>query len=75
MNPFKTKSAAPADFLAVRIEGERIVLSPVSEEHAQDIFAEFTADITRYMMPKPLADMAHAREFVDTCRKKHESWA
>ncbi|MBI2411985.1 MAG: GNAT family N-acetyltransferase [Deltaproteobacteria bacterium] len=69
MNPFKTKSAAPADFLATRIDGERIVLSPVSEEHAQDIFHEFTEDITRHMMPKPLSDMAHAYEFVDTCRK------
>jgi len=67
--PFKTKSAVSADFLEVRIEGERILLSPVSEEHAQDIFHEFTEDITRYMMPKPLTDMAHAYEFVNTCRK------
>lgn len=70
MNSIKAKSAASADFLAVRIEGERILLSPVSEEHAQDIFHEFTEDITRYMMPKPLTDVAHAYEFVVTCRKK-----
>src|SRR3990172_9339183 len=69
MNPFKTKSAVSADFLALRIEGERILLSPVSEEHAQDIFHEFTEDITRYMMPKPLTDVAQAYEFVVTCRK------
>lgn len=69
MNFLKVKSAVSADFLAVRIEGERIILAPVSYEHDQDIFTEFTEDITRYMIPEPLADMAHAYEFVDTCRK------
>lgn len=69
MNSLKAKSAASADFLAVRIKGERIILSPVSDEHAQDIFTEFTEDITRYMIPKPLSNLAHAYEFVDACRK------
>lgn len=69
MNLLKIKSAASADFLKVKIEGERIILSPVSGEHAQDIFHEFTKDITRYMIPKPLSDMAHANEFIHTCRK------
>lgn len=55
------------DFLAVRTEGERVVLSPVSPEHTPAIFKEFTGDITRYMIPMPLRDMAHTNEFVDRC--------
>lgn len=57
------------DFLLTRIEGERIILSPISMEHAKDIFHEFTEDITRYMVPKPLDEISCAYEFIETSKK------
>lgn len=69
MRPLITKNGAKPDFLLTRIEGERIILSPVSMEHARDIFHEFTEDITRYMMPKPLSEIACAYEFIETCAR------
>lgn len=69
MRPLKVKNDATLDFLLTRIEGERIILSPISTEHAKDIFHEFTEDITRYMVPKPLGEISYAYEFIETCRK------
>ncbi len=39
------------DFNLVEIEGERILLSPISSSFSEDIFREFTSEITRYMFP------------------------
>lgn len=69
MRSFKARGIAALDFLATRIEGDRVILSPVSIEHAKDIFNEFTEDITHYMMPKPLGSIAQTYEFIETCRK------
>ncbi|OGP21485.1 MAG: hypothetical protein A2054_00815 [Deltaproteobacteria bacterium GWA2_55_10] len=72
MTILKSKAAC-TDFLAVRIKGERIILSPISSEHARDIFCEFTEEITRYMMPKPLGSMSDACEFIEKSRKNMEA--
>lgn len=69
MRSLKAKCITSLDFLATRIEGDRVILSPISIEHAKDIFHEFTEDITRYMIPKPLSDIAQTHEFIETCRK------
>jgi RimJ/RimL family protein N-acetyltransferase len=70
MRPLLIKNdGATLDFLLTRIEGERIALSPISFEHAKDIFHEFTEDITRYMVPKPLDEITYAYEFIETSRE------
>lgn len=40
------------DFSKVKIETERLFLVPLSLKYAQDIFEEFTPEVTRYMFPK-----------------------
>ncbi|CAG0939958.1 hypothetical protein BROC_00848 [Candidatus Brocadiaceae bacterium] len=69
MRSLKAKGIAALDFLATRIECERVILSPVSIEYAKDVFHEFTEDITHYMIPKPLSDIAQTYEFIETCRE------
>jgi RimJ/RimL family protein N-acetyltransferase len=69
MRPLIAKNGAPMDFLLTRIEGERIILSPISTEHAKVIFHEFTKDITRYMVPKPLDEISCAYEFIESSRE------
>jgi [ribosomal protein S5]-alanine N-acetyltransferase len=37
----------------IQLESDRLLLKPIALDYQQEIFAEFTADITRYMYPKP----------------------
>lgn len=46
------------------IEAERIRLVPASESFANDIFCEFSNDITTYMMPKAATDISETLEFL-----------
>jgi [ribosomal protein S5]-alanine N-acetyltransferase len=46
------------------ISAERILLQPIQEHHAPDIFKEFTADITTYMLPKPAKVLADTLAFI-----------
>lgn len=52
------------DLLELVIEGERVRLVTISGKFEEDIFSEFTSDITRYMMPKPADDVAETRAFI-----------
>lgn len=69
MAMFKLKDGVPLDLISVNIKGERVALIPVSPAYASDIFKEFTAEITRYMMPKPVDDIQQVNKFIDTSRK------
>ncbi len=40
------------DILNVTIETERLLLVPISVKYSQEIFKEFTPEITRFMYPK-----------------------
>ena len=53
VSPFIFSVSPAPDLTSLRIEGDRVVLRSVQEGDAADIFAEFTAEITRYMYPKP----------------------
>lgn len=48
----------PIDLLSVEIKSEGLRLVPISLEHDQDIFQEFTTEITTYMFPKPADDIS-----------------
>ena len=52
------------DLLELTIEGERVRLVTISGKFEEDIFSEFTSDITRYMFPKPADDIAETRAFI-----------
>lgn len=56
--------------LSTIIESDRLKLIPVSEEFAQDIFKEFTDEVTTYMFPKTPQKIAETLEFVRLAREK-----
>ncbi|MEM6714123.1 MAG: GNAT family N-acetyltransferase [Cyanobacteria bacterium P01_C01_bin.147] len=54
-SPLSFRVSPVPDLTALRMAGDRVVLRSVQASDAADIFAEFTATITRYMVPQ-LAD-------------------
>lgn len=46
------------------IETERLVLMPITMEYAEDIFTEFTQEITTYMSPKPAKGISETEKFI-----------
>ncbi|HHJ15740.1 MAG TPA: N-acetyltransferase [Gammaproteobacteria bacterium] len=66
----KQKCSQTQDLSIVEIESTRLKLVPVSRKFARDIFREFTADITRYMVPKPVDHIDEIYAFIDTSREK-----
>ena len=57
---------AQPDLFNLSIEGKRIRLESVSRAYEQDIFTEFTSDITTYMIPKPAETIEETRVFIDS---------
>ncbi len=51
--PFPTKSGMPLDLSEVVIECPRVRLRPLRSEDANDLFKEFTREITRYLIHQP----------------------
>ena len=58
---FQPPLSSPEDLIIV---SERISLIPVSESFSEDIYREFNAEITRYMMPPPPQDISETLEFI-----------
>jgi ribosomal-protein-alanine N-acetyltransferase len=52
------------DLRAVVIETERLRLVPMALEYAEQIFSEFTAEITRYMYPETPIRIEETREWI-----------
>ncbi len=55
------------------IESERLKLVPTSEEYAQDIFKEFSKDLTVYMYPKPADEISETITFINSSRRYMET--
>jgi len=70
MSLLKQKCGQAPDLSLVSIESERLKLVPVSRKYSRDIFREFTADITRYMVPAPVDHIDEIYAFIDTSREK-----
>lgn len=51
------------------IETERLVLKPVSMEWKDDIFREFTHEITVYMFPDPPKEISETEDFIRETQK------
>ncbi|MEO1095457.1 MAG: GNAT family N-acetyltransferase [Cyanobacteria bacterium J06638_28] len=62
--PFIFKHSIPLDLTALAIEGERVILRSLNDTYATAIFTEFTADITRYMLPKPAETIQDTLAFI-----------
>ncbi|MFQ5635242.1 MAG: GNAT family N-acetyltransferase [Gammaproteobacteria bacterium] len=60
---FKRK---PPDLRKLVVDAERVSLRAISEDDTQEIYENFTAEITKYMMPAAPKDVSETRTFVDT---------
>jgi [ribosomal protein S5]-alanine N-acetyltransferase len=69
MNIFHFLSTQYPDLLSLVIEGDRLQLVAISDKFEQDIFNEFTSEITRYMFPSPAKDIEETRRFIDVSRR------
>lgn len=47
-----------------RIESKRLLLVPMAMEYKEEIFKEFTSEITNYMYPAPAKDIAETECFI-----------
>jgi [ribosomal protein S5]-alanine N-acetyltransferase len=47
-----------------QINGERVILKPISMEYAEIIFCEFTSAVTKYMYPKPSELIGETENFI-----------
>lgn len=61
--PFVFKNAS-IDLLTVDIVSERLRLTSISFAYEQQIFVNFTAEIARYMFPKPAKDIGETQSFI-----------
>lgn len=48
-----------------RIESERLLLLPIDMKYKDEIFKEFTSEITTYMYPAPAKDISETEEFIE----------
>ena len=61
----------PLDLNAVEIATERLILRPVTSVFAERIFAEFTPEITRFMLPRSPQHLSETESFIaDTTEKR-----
>ena len=52
-----------------RIESERLLLVPISMQYKDEIFREFSDEITAFMYPAPAKDISETEEFVKNSLK------
>ena len=57
------------NLMNIEIETDRLLLKPISFDYAEDIFKEFTQEITKYMVPKPAETIEETKEFVGNSLK------
>jgi len=52
------------DLMNIIIETDRLLLKPITLDFAEDIFNEFSWDITKYMYPKPAEKIEETYDFI-----------
>lgn len=72
MDRFSFRSGRSPQLLDTLIESDRLRLSPTTADDAGAIFETFTADVTRYMFPKPARRIEDTLEFVEKSREATE---
>jgi [ribosomal protein S5]-alanine N-acetyltransferase len=61
------------ELLALTIDSNRLRLVSISNDFEQDIFKEFTSEITRYMYPLPAINIEETRNFIIKSRASMQS--
>ncbi len=54
------------NLLNMQIETERLLLIPINSDYAEDIFINFTSEITTYMFPRPATEICETLNFIKT---------
>ena len=67
--PFEAKVGQTFLCTKVEIATERILLLPISDNYAGEIFQNFTTEVTRYMFPQPPGRIKETLEFISTSRE------
>ncbi|MGM0640688.1 MAG: GNAT family N-acetyltransferase [Thermotogota bacterium] len=57
------------NYLDVKIETERLILKPISMKDKQDIFENFTEDLTKYMYPTAPKEIYEVENFINSSLK------
>ena len=57
------------DLFSLTIEGDRIKLLAIDNRFATDIFREFTAEVTTYMIPSPTESIEGTKSFIAASRR------
>jgi [ribosomal protein S5]-alanine N-acetyltransferase len=60
------------DLANLQLTSQRLVLLPISLAYAGVIFQEFTADITRYLMPKVATHISETTAFIHSAMGNHD---
>ena len=58
------RSMSCPDLLSLRLETERLLLVPISLVYREEVFKEFTPEITTYMFPKSADTIAETDAFI-----------
>ena len=71
---FVARSGTKLDLNSVAIETERLTLQPVTDDYAQDMFKEFTPEVTRYMFPSSPKEISETKGFIaETTKLRSEN--
>ncbi len=62
----------PQDLTAIRIHSQRLELRPITLNHLDDVYENFTATITRYMLPSPPTSKAEPKKFIEESVAAHK---
>lgn len=58
----------------ITIETERLLLVPITMQYAEEIFNEFTPEITTYMFPKAAETIAETESFIQSSIERMNAW-
>lgn len=53
------------NYIDIIIKSKRLKLVPIALKHAEDIFTNFTQEVTKYMYPKPADDVFETKAFIE----------
>ena len=63
--PFEGKAGQPINCMEVEIASKRLLLRPISEVYAEEIFLAFTPEVTRYMVPRAAFHIEETLGFIN----------
>ena len=66
--PFVFRASTP-DLRSLVIESTRVRLVTLSGAYAEEIYQNFTAEITRFMMPAPPSDISETHAFISSAQQ------